>query len=109
MARILYRSKAPVRVVAGDCTYYVYFEDEIERCKAWELDRNNDTDMSVNRKTGNIRVRFCPVLNTMVFPEDSERKLHYIMSVEHADDMRKTIADKVNFWYALDIAANICQ
>jgi len=57
-----------------------------------------------HKRTGKIRVRLNPVKGTMVFPEDANRRLDYVMSIDDARTFWKFMHKEVHFWFALDMA-----
>jgi len=105
MAEIMYQKEHSVKVVAPDCTYWADFDVEIERCKAWRIDRNNDTGMFKHFKTGRIRVHFLPDPDTMKFPEDERWKKQYFMSPKKAKELLGIVMQNVSLWFALDMAS----
>lgn len=95
-------------VGAADATYAAQFDFEFQRGHAWELDPMSDAvGQQKVRRTGNIRVRFAPVKDTMSFPEDAKRQQEYILNVVSARSLWKLLTTKQpNYWFALDVASS---
>ena len=109
MARLIYRPRRLFDVVAKDGHYVAEICEICKQYKAWEVDRNNDTSMSVTEKTGKYRVRFFPEAKSMEFPEDLNRKQEYEMSGNNIAKMYEHLANNVQYWFALDMASFLCD
>lgn len=98
--------KAHLAICAEDATYNVHFDEEWKEGKTWEFDPMSDAIGQYRcERTGKIRVRFSPVKETMAFPEDANRRLDYVMSIEDARNFWKFLHKAVDFWFALDMAS----
>lgn len=104
----VYEEVVNARLVIGgkDATYAVQFDTEWLKGKTWEFDPMSDCiGQLTHKRTGNMRVRFYPIKESMTFPEDANRRCEYIMSIERARDLWKLLGTRQpNFWYALDIS-----
>lgn len=98
--------KARLAISADDATYGVQFEKEWLKGKTWEFDPMSDAvGQYVSEPTNKMRVSFNAIKETMIFPEDANRRLEYIMSIENARELYRFLRDKKpNFWFALDMA-----
>lgn len=98
-------TKASLVIGAEDATYAVQFDEEWKKGKTWEFDPMSDAiGQWAHKRTGKIRVRLNPVKDTMTFPEDANRRLEYVMSIEDARIFWKFMHKSVHFWFALDMA-----
>jgi len=104
MEKIIYQKKASLDCRGKDAEYVVDFYKVFRKCKAWELDRNNDTCMDVMTDSGYINIVFTPNAETMCFPEDALRKRAYLIPVESARSLYREIREGIAYWYALDCA-----
>lgn len=108
MATLSYTEVVNARtVVEGqDATYSVQFDTEWVRGKTWEFDPMSDAvNQTITKKTNFMRVRFNPVVNTMMFPEDVDREMEYKMTIGDARIFFKFLRDKSPaLWFALDMA-----
>jgi len=105
MARVIYKFRNRLTVNASDGIYDAEFCEILHQYKAWEIDRNNDTSMSVTEKTGDYRVRFFPVESSMKFPEDLKRNRVYEMTGENMVKLYLRIEEGAQYWFALDTAS----
>lgn len=95
---------ARIVIDALDATYAVQFDEEFHYGDAWEFDAMCDSHMKKCVKTGNIKVRFNPVLTSMSFSEDAKRPSEYVMSKENAREIFKNALAQKNYWFILDLA-----
>jgi len=98
--------KARISVDTLDGMYGVQFDTEYRRGRTWEFDPMSDAigqNMSV--ATGNMRVYFHPIVESMKFPEDANLQKEYIMDIESARKLYSFIKkDQSPFWFALALA-----
>lgn len=100
--------KARLAVGAEDATYAAQFDTEYLKGWTWEFDPMSDAIGQKSwQRTEKIRVRFNPVKDSMVFPEDCNRQKEYIMDIDSARILWKFLAKKTpQYWFALDMACH---
>ena len=98
--------KARLAIGAIDATYGVQFLYEVHYGRIWEFDQNSDAiGQNCTVRTGNIKVFFKPIENTMAFPEDANRGRAYLMTIEKARDFYQFLIKRnPQYWFALDMA-----
>jgi len=100
----VYIVKSQLPVVASDARYTVTFAVEHLRGKTWEFDVMSDDNSYRDVKSDKVKVIMKPDLASMAFPEDANRRLDYVMSIEDARNFWKFMHKSVHFWFALDMA-----
>ena len=98
--------KARISVDTLDAMYGVQFDTEYRRGRTWEFDPMSDEiGQNMTVPTGNMRVYFHPIVESMKFPEDAKLQKEYIMDVQSARKLYKFLrADDTPYWFALALA-----
>lgn len=105
----LYKEITAARLVitAEDAQYMVHFSREYNHGKTWEFDLNSDAiGQYETHATGKIFVAIEINEETMMFSEDANRRLDYIMPIDDAREYYKFIRDvEPQLWFAIDMAS----